>query len=154
VELRPILDREFPNWEIVFNPVFERALRGPGTERGRNFEPALLLRWKRPVFSPSLEYYGGIESINVPPRAQLEGHPLFFGGDWHVTSIMTINMGLGCDLSERGPGIVLKSSFRMGLAQGGPRHAVMKRGLVLRRFLGVIDDQKFDRSFRRLQLQT
>jgi hypothetical protein len=56
LELRPILDREFTNWQIVFNPVFECALYGPGIERGWNFEPALLLRWKRPVFSPSLEY--------------------------------------------------------------------------------------------------
>jgi hypothetical protein len=32
----------------------------------------MLLRWKRPVFSPSLEYYGEIDSINVPPRAQPE----------------------------------------------------------------------------------
>jgi hypothetical protein len=42
--------------------------------RGWNAEPALLLRLKRPVFSPSVEYYGEIESINVPPRAQPEVH--------------------------------------------------------------------------------
>jgi hypothetical protein len=29
VELRPILDREFSRWQIVLNPVFERALHGP-----------------------------------------------------------------------------------------------------------------------------
>ena len=40
VELRPILDREFARWEVVFNPVFERALHGPGTQHGWNFEPA------------------------------------------------------------------------------------------------------------------
>ncbi len=34
VELRPILDREFTRWQVVFNPVFERALHGPGTQRG------------------------------------------------------------------------------------------------------------------------
>jgi len=111
VELRPILDREFSNWEIVFNPVFERALHGPGTQHGWNFEPALLLRWKRESFSPSLEYYGEIESINVTSHAQPEVHQLFFGGDWRVTQIMTINLGLGCDLGARGPGIVLKTRF-------------------------------------------
>lgn len=28
----------------MFNPVFERALHGPGTAHGWNFEPAMLLR--------------------------------------------------------------------------------------------------------------
>jgi hypothetical protein len=70
LELRPILDREFDRWQVVFNPVFERALEGPGTDHGWNFEPALLLRWKRKKFSPSLEYYGESESINLQPHAQ------------------------------------------------------------------------------------
>jgi hypothetical protein len=56
VELRPILDREFSHWQIVLNPVLERALHGPGTRRGWNAEPAMLVRLKRPVFSPSMSF--------------------------------------------------------------------------------------------------
>jgi hypothetical protein len=120
-ELRPILDREFSRWQIVFNPVFERALHGPGTRRGWNFEPAMLLRWKRPVFSPSLEYYGEIESINVTPRAQPEVHQLFVGGDWQVRPKFMINAGFGFDLGSSGPGIVLKSRFEWHWGRaGGP----------------------------------
>ena len=111
VELRPILDREFERWQIVCNPVFERALHGPGTRRGWNLEPAVLLRLKRKVFSPSVEYYGEVESINVPPRAHPEVHQLFFGGDWRATEIFSINVGAGVDLGPRGPGLVLKSRF-------------------------------------------
>jgi hypothetical protein len=111
VELRPILDREFEHWELVFNPVFERALHGPGTRHGWNFEPAMLLRWKRPVFSPSLEYYGEVESINRPPHAQPEAHQLFVGGDWQPTHAFMVNLGLGFDVGGNGPGIVLKSRF-------------------------------------------
>lgn len=109
VELRPILDREFQHWQIVFNPVFERALHGPGTRKGWNFEPAALLRWKRKKFSPSLEYYGEIESINVVPRAQPEVHQLFVGGDWEASPDFKMNLGLGFDVADRGPGIVLKT---------------------------------------------
>ena len=109
VELRPIIDREFGRWQVVFNPVAERALHGPGTAHGWNVEPALLLRWKRKNFSPSLEYYGEIESINVQPRAQPEIHQLFFGGDWKVRPGFAVNLGLGFDLGSRGPGLVLKS---------------------------------------------
>ena len=111
IELRPIIDREFSHWQIVLNPVFERALHGPGTRRGWNFEPAMLLRWKRETFSPSLEYYGAIESINVRPRAQPEAHQLFVGGDWEVRPEFSVNLGFGFDLGSRGPGIVLKSRF-------------------------------------------
>jgi hypothetical protein len=111
VEVRPILDREFAHWQAVFNPVFERALSGPGTRHGWNFEPELLLRWKRASFSPSLEYYGSIESINVRPRAQPEVHRLYVGGDWAVKRGFKINSGLGFDLGHDGPGIVLKSRF-------------------------------------------
>jgi hypothetical protein len=110
-ELRPIFDKEFQRWQIVFNPVFERALHGPGTQHGWNFEPALLLRWKRPTFSPSLEYYGEVESISARPHAQPETHQLFLGGDWEVQPQFTINLGLGLDLSDRGPGVILKSRF-------------------------------------------
>jgi hypothetical protein len=81
VEQRPILDREFERWQMVFNPVFERALHVPGTEHGWNFEPAMLFRRRRKGFSPSLEYYGEVESINVRPHAQPEMHQLFLGGD-------------------------------------------------------------------------
>jgi hypothetical protein len=121
VELRPILDREFPRWQIVFNPVFERALHGPGTRHGWNFEPALLLRWKREGFSPSVEYYGGIESISAPPYAQPQIHQLFLGGDWDVKPGFTINMGLGFDLAGKGPGVILKSRFEWHWAHPKPR---------------------------------
>jgi hypothetical protein len=109
VELRPILDREWKHWQAVFNPVFERALHGPGIDHGWNFEPAMLARWKRPHFSPSVEYYGAIESINVRPRAQPEVHQIFLGGDWEARPGMTVNLGAGFDLGGRGPGLVLKS---------------------------------------------
>jgi hypothetical protein len=110
-ELRPILDREFSKWQIVFNPVFERALRGPGTRKGWNFEPAMLVRLKQPVFSPSIEYYGEIESLNVRPRAQPQVHQIFAGGDWHITEIFNINLGVGTNVTKRGPGVILKSRF-------------------------------------------
>jgi hypothetical protein len=121
MELRPIIDKEREHWQIVFNPVFERALHGPGTSHGWNFEPALLLRWKRKHFSPSLEYYGGIESIDVAPRGQPEVHQLFCGGDWDARPGFKVNLGAGFDLGDRGPGIVLKSRFEWDWGMHGKR---------------------------------
>jgi len=110
-EIRPIIDREFSRWQIVFNPVFERALHGPGTAHGWNFAPALLVRLKREDFSPSLEYYGEIESINRRPHAQPEVHQVFLGGDWKLRPEFSVNLGVGFDIGRGGPGVVLKSRF-------------------------------------------
>ena len=93
-----------------FQPVLERATHGPGAERGWNFEPALRLCWKRKAFSRSLEYYGEIESINIPPRAQPEVDQLFAGGDWEATPGCSVNLGVGFDLGSRG-GDYLKRRF-------------------------------------------
>jgi len=123
VELRPIFDREFERWQVVFNPVLERSLHGPGTSHGWNFEPAMLLRWKRDRLSPSIEYYGRIESITVKPRAQPEVHQLFVGGDWEARPKFTINFGVGFDLGRNGPGVVLKSRFEWHWGQPGQRAA-------------------------------
>jgi hypothetical protein len=111
VELRPIFDREYAHWQWVFNPVFERAIHGPGTQHGWNFEPALLLRWKRRGFSPSLEYYGAIESVTTHPHADPVVHQLFAGGDWQVKNEFSVNLGIGFNVGDRGPGVVLKSRF-------------------------------------------
>jgi hypothetical protein len=93
IELCPILNREFTKWQVVFNPVFERAMHGPGTRHGWNFEPALLARWMRKPFSPSMEYYGEVESINVPPHAQPDVHQLLVGGDWETEAEIQRELG-------------------------------------------------------------
>lgn len=140
VELRPILDREAERWQLVLNPVFERALRGPGTERGWNFEPALLVRWKMSAFKPSLEYYGEIESITRRPRGQPQTHELFVGGDWRVSPRLTINLGAGFDLGKQGPGLVLKSRLEWDIgrdpATDPPAPAPRRRRGLTRRGAG------------------
>jgi hypothetical protein len=65
VEVRPILEKKFGQWQIDLNPVFARALHGPGTRNGWSFEPAARLAYKlNDRFSPSLEYYS--ETIPFP----------------------------------------------------------------------------------------
>ncbi len=100
VELRPILDKEGEHWQVVLNPVVERALHGPGTHEGWKVEPALLVRWKRKGFSPSVEYYG-----------QWPIHQVFLGSDWRVNPSFSVNFGAGFNVTSHGPGAVLKSRF-------------------------------------------
>ena len=57
----------------------------------------------------TMEYYGGIESINVRPRGQPQVHQLFAGGDWQARPAFSVNLGIGFDIGSRGPGVVPKS---------------------------------------------
>src|SRR4051794_14378968 len=59
-ELRPIIEKKWNRVQLDINPTFGRAVRGPGTDDGWDFEPAVRLAYKATKrFEPSLEYYGG-----------------------------------------------------------------------------------------------
>jgi hypothetical protein len=70
VELRPVLGKQVGKVEIDFNPVFARALHGPGVRDGWGFEPAARFAYEmNKRFTPSVEYYastgplpGGVSS--------------------------------------------------------------------------------------------
>ena len=115
VELRPIIDREFSRWQVVFNPVFERALHGPGTAHGWNFEPAMLLRWKRKRFSPSVEYYGEIESINAPAARSAGGASVVRGRRLETAAQLQHQLGNRLRSWESRTWRSVEESFRMGL---------------------------------------
>ena len=58
VEVRPIVEKSWGRYQVDFNPVFERALHGPGVRDGWNFEPAGRVAYDTEGrFNPSLEYY-------------------------------------------------------------------------------------------------
>lgn len=102
LDLGPTLDREFARWQVVLNPVFERALHGPGTARDWNFEPALLVRWK--TASPSLRRH---RKYQCPAARAAASTPVICG------------RGVGFDVGGRGPGVILKSRFEF---HWGPSH--------------------------------
>src|SRR5260370_26867123 len=59
VEIRPILEKKFGRWQLDANPVFERALHGPGVRDGWIFAPAGRVGFEATKrVTPSLEYYG------------------------------------------------------------------------------------------------
>jgi hypothetical protein len=57
LEIRPILEKSLGRFELDFNPVIGRALRGPGTKEGWDFEPGARFAFAlTPRFEPTLEY--------------------------------------------------------------------------------------------------
>lgn len=114
VELRPILEKNFGRLQIDLNPVFERALHGPGTRAGWNFEPAVRVAWEAtPRFSPSLEYYSSTGPFPpvLPVNEQI--HQFLPGADLKLTKRILWSFGVGVGATPAGNRLVYKSRFEI-----------------------------------------
>lgn len=114
IEVRPIMEKSFGKLRVDFNPVFERALHGPGTSAGWNFEPAARVGYEvSERFSPSLEYYsewGPVPSF-LPVAEQL--HQLLPGGDLKLAKNLEWSFGVGIGMTSAGNRLVYKSRFEI-----------------------------------------
>jgi hypothetical protein len=114
VEIRPILEKTFGRWQIDLNPVFERAIHGPGTRDGWNFEPAARLGFKaNNRFTPSLEYYSetGPLPTELPVREQV--HQFLPGADVKLSDRVLWSFGVGVGATPAGNRLVYKSRFEI-----------------------------------------
>jgi hypothetical protein len=112
VELRPIVEKHIGRLQLDGNPVFARALHGPGVKDGWRFEPAARVGWQvSRSFTPSLEYYsswGPVTNILVPhDRLQ----QVFPGGDVRLGKHLTWSFGVGFGVTGGGSELILKSHF-------------------------------------------
>ena len=117
LEIRPILEKSVGRFQLDFNPVLGRALRGPRTKEGWDFEPGARLAYAlTPRFEPSLEYYGAIGPLGnlLPTKEQV--HQFFPGGDLKIRENIIWNFGVGIGLTEVGNRLVCKS--RIGIVFG------------------------------------
>jgi hypothetical protein len=121
VELRPILEKSFGRIQLDFNPVFERALHGPGTGAGWNFEPAARIGYEASKrFTPSLEYYsawGPVPSL-LPGREQI--HQILPGGDLKLAKSVLWSFGVGIGATPAGNRLVYKSRFEITFGGKSP----------------------------------
>lgn len=110
IELRPIVEKRFGAFLLTGNPIFERALHGPGVRNGWGFEPAARAGYQGfEGFALSVEYYGALGPVTSPlPRGE-QLHRLYFGGDWKLAKNLVWNFGVGPAISPAGDRLVLKS---------------------------------------------
>lgn len=123
VELRPIIEKSFGTFQIDLNPVFERALHGPGTRTGWNFEPAARIAYRpQSRFSPSLEYYSatGPFPTELPVHEQI--HQFLPGGDWKIAKDIVWSFGVGVGATATGNRLVYKSRVEIEFGREGARH--------------------------------
>jgi hypothetical protein len=117
LEIRPIIEKKFGRWQVDLNPVVGRALGGPGTSEGWDFEPGLRIGYTaRPNFKLSLEYYGSTGAFGdfLPTHEQV--HQIFPGFDWKLNDNLIWNWGIGFGATPAGNRLVYK--WRIGYLFG------------------------------------
>jgi hypothetical protein len=121
LEIRPIIEKRLGRFQLDFNPVIGRALRGPGSDEGWDFEPGARFgyRWT-PRFASSLEYYGAIGPLGdlLPGNEQV--HQFFPGGDVKLSDSIIWNFGIGIGVTDAGSRLIYKS--RIGILFGRKRN--------------------------------
>ena len=120
LELRPIIEKSFGKWQFDFNPTIARALRGPGTQDGFEFEPAVRVGLKTSSkLDLTAEYYGGTGPFRhfLPSHEQL--HQFYPGFDYQIGENLIFNAGIGFAATPAGSQLVFKT--RIGWIFGGSR---------------------------------
>lgn len=116
VEVRPIAEFNAGPFDVVVNPVFARALHGPGTRDGWQFEPAARAAWgetdtKRLV--PYLEWYSELGPVRHFSPVTDQVHQIFPGVDWRIAERLLWSLGVGVGLTSQEPRLVLKSRIEL-----------------------------------------
>jgi hypothetical protein len=110
LEIRPILEWQFSPVTIDLNPVIGRALKGPGSEEGCEFEPGARVGVTlNPVVDLSVEYYGAFGPVRDFLPAEEQVHQFFGGGDLQLRENVVLNLGLGIGATSAGNRRVLKA---------------------------------------------
>lgn len=119
-ELRPVLEKSFGRFQLDVNPVVARALRGPGTRDGWEFEPAVRGAYAvNKKLDLSLEYYGSTGPLHDPFPAGEQVHQFYPGGDLKLSENIVWNFGIGIGATPSGNTLVYKT--RIGFLFGRKR---------------------------------
>lgn len=113
LELRPVLEKSFGQWQLDFNPTVGRALSGRDTGRGFEFEPqAKIARFlKLPEnrkLGLGLEYYGSLGSITNFEPVHDQVHIFVPSADIYFSDKTVWNLGLGWGATAAGERLIFK----------------------------------------------
>ena len=121
LEVRPILEKRLGRYQLDFNPVIGRALKGPGQHEGWEFEPAARVGYEwNSRLDLSLEYYGALGPLGdlLPEHEQV--HQFYPGADIKLSENVVWNVGVGVAATEAGNQLVYKT--RIGILFGRKHH--------------------------------
>lgn len=108
IEIRPIIDKQYKNFYIAFNPTLGIGLKGMNKDHTPGFEPNLKLAYTIKKVDLGLEYYGDIGPLNQIPGISQQQHALFVVADLNIDPKWEINIGPGWGLTPATDGFVFK----------------------------------------------
>jgi hypothetical protein len=110
LEIRPILEHEEGRFYLSINPDLSKALKGPDSAKGPEFEPGVKLAWSlTPIIAAGVEYYGATGSINhFEPRSE-QRHMIFPTIDLDVSPDWELNFAVGRGLTGVSEHWIVKS---------------------------------------------
>jgi len=112
VEVRPIFEFDIGPVLLNLNPTVGRALRGPDSAEGWDFEPGVRVGF--PASSKldlSVEYYGSTGLVKDPLPSAQQVHLFFPGFDYLFSDDVILNMGVGIGATDVGNTFVYKMRF-------------------------------------------
>lgn len=109
LELRPIIEKDFDRFSFIVNPKFEKVLVGPGRRQGFEFGYANKISWRLSrLFTPGLEFYGGIGHIDDSDPLHAQQHYIFPEVDVWLPGGVYVNFGAGFGLTRGSDRVITK----------------------------------------------
>jgi len=109
LEFKPIIEKDFGRLEIDLNPKVEKALNGPNQNKALEFGygAGLYYNYWR-VFSPGLEFYGGIGLIDDTDPIHEQQHYIFPVFRGILPYGLEYNLGAGFGLTRGSDQVLVK----------------------------------------------
>jgi hypothetical protein len=108
IEIRPIIDKQFKNFYVAFNPTFDIPLKGISDDHTPGFEPNIKISYTFNKVALGLEYYGDMGQLNHVPDLSRQSHALFIVADLYVDPKWEVNIGPGFGLTNATDGFIFK----------------------------------------------
>jgi hypothetical protein len=125
VEIRPIIERTVHGFQLDFNPVFARSLRGENVGAGWHFEPAARAAYgdaEKARLRPYLEWYSEIGYLPNIPSVRMQVHQVYPGADIRLSKSLVWSVGVGVGLTPEEPRLVIKSHLEFEFGRRDPPH--------------------------------
>ncbi len=108
IEVRPIVDKQWGNFYLAFNPTFGISIKSDSNIHTPGFEPNLKASYTFNKVALGLEYYGDVGLINNIPKLSQESHAIFVAADLYLDPKWEINFGPGFGLTKNTDGFIFK----------------------------------------------
>jgi hypothetical protein len=108
-EIRPIIDKDWQNWYVAFNPALERSFHGPSVSKGVVFSPNFKIAYSLTRrLSGGLEYYGSLGSITGFDPVYLQEHQIVPAVDYDFGPNWEFNFGVGVGVTRSTDHLLVK----------------------------------------------